>query len=272
MSQSPLRIAHLSLLRTWIELVTFFRTPDQVVFTFLLPAMFTVIFATVFTGDISGPPGTEPVPFPQYFIPGMVAYGILSVTFSNLAMAIAVEQHDGLLRRLSATPLPRAAYFGGKIGLTFTTSVLIVVLILGIGTAFYGVSLPREPGQWATFGAVIFLAAGACSLLGVAYTRLIRSASAAGAAVQPPLLVLMFISGVFLQFAVVPGWLQAIATIFPPKWIAQALRSVFLPEWVAHAEYGTGWETGTALLVLSGWLVGAAVLARLFFRWDRGRG
>lgn len=265
------RLARLGLLRLQVELLTFFRTPDQLFFTFLLPVLFVVVFSTIFSGDIQGPPGEPAVPFPQYFVPGMIASGIVSVTFANLATGIAIEQHEGLLRRLAATPLPRSAYFAGKVALAFVTSVLIVVVILAIGVAAFGVSLPREPATWAVFAAVLVLGAGSCSLLGIAYTRLIRSAGSAPAVVQPPYLVLQFISGVFLQYSVVPGWLQAVASAFPLKWMAQALRSVFLPEWVGRDEYGS-WETGTALLVLAAWFIGAAVLARLSFRWSRGQG
>jgi len=54
----------------------------------------------------------------------------------------------------------------------------------------------------------------ACSLLGIAYTRLIRSSSSAAAIVQPPYLVLQFISGVFLQYSQVPPFLKVIAATF----------------------------------------------------------
>ncbi len=268
----PRRFARLALLRLQVELLTFFRTPDQLFFTFLLPVLFVIVFATIFSGDITGPPGTEPVRIARYFVPGMVAAGVVSVTFANLATGIAVEQHDGLLRRLAATPLPRSVYFAGKVGLAFVTSVLIVAVILVIGVGVYGLELPAGLAKWGVFLAVVFLGAGSCSLLGIAYTRLIRSAGAAAAVVQPPYLVLQFISGVFLQYSIVPGWLQAVASVFPLKWMAQALRGVFLPEWVAAQEYDGSWQTGTALLVLLAWFAAAAVLARLAFRWDRGRG
>ena len=269
---SPARLARLGASRVAIELVGFFRSTDQVFFTFLLPVLFVVVFSTVFSGDLPGPPGRGTVPFAQYFVPGMIAAGVMSAGFAGLAIGIAIEQHDGLLRRLSATPLPRTAYFIGKVGLAITTAVLMVAIILAIGMTFYGVSPPRDAGRWAVFAAVLFLGVGSCSLLGIAYTRLIRSSTAAPAVVQPPYLVLQFISGVFIQYSSVPGWLQAVASVFPLKWMAQGFRYVFLPEWVAAVDYGGSWEIERVLAVLAAWFVGAGLLARLAFRWDRSRG
>lgn len=268
---APGRLARLALERTRIELRQFFRTPEQVFFTFLLPVLFVVIFSTIFSGEIDGPPGAEKVEFAQYFVPGMIATGIVSATFASLAMTVSLEQHEGLLRRLSGTPLPRSAYFAGKIGLALVTSFLEVVLILGIGVVAYGVKLPTEPVKWLVFAAVFFLGIASCSLLGMAYTRLIRTGSSAAAVVQPPYLTLQFISGVFLQYNQVPGFLKAVASIFPLKWMVQGYRYVFLPEWVAQDDYGGGWQVERVFAVLALWFVVSFVLARRFFRWDRGQ-
>lgn len=267
---APGRLVRLSLERTRIELKTFFRTPEQVFFTFLLPVLFVVIFSTIFSGEIDGPPGAPRVEFAQYFVPGMIATGIVSATFASLAMTVSIEQHDGLLRRLSGTPLPRSAYFAGKIGLALVTSALEVVLILGIGVILYGVELPTDPIKWLVFASVFFLGIAGCSLLGIAYTRLIRTGGSAPAIVQPPYLILQFISGVFLQYSEVPAGLKMVAAIFPLKWMVQGLRYVFLPEWVAQDDYGGGWQIEQVFLVLAIWLLASFLLAKTFFRWNRG--
>ncbi len=43
------------------------------------------------------------------------------------------------------------------------------------------------------------------------------------------MLLLQFISGVYINFAALPEWLQNVASVFPLKWLAQGFRSVFLP-------------------------------------------
>jgi ABC-2 type transport system permease protein len=267
--KSPGRLLRLSVARTRIELKTFFRTPEQVFFTFLLPVLFVVIFSTIFSGEIDGPPGAEKVEFAQYFVPGMIASGIVSATFASLAMTVSIEQHDGLLRRLSGTPLPRSAYFGGKIGLALVTSMMEVILILGIGVTLFGVEVPTDPMKWFAFAGVFVLSIATCSLLGIAYTRIIRTGGSASAIVQPPYLILQFISGVFLQYSQVPGGLKIVASIFPLKWMAQGFRYTFLPEWIERDDYGGGWQIEKVLLVLAGWFVLSFLLAKYFFRWNR---
>jgi ABC-2 type transport system permease protein len=268
---APGRLVRLSIERTRIELRQFFRTPEQVFFTFLLPVLFVVIFSTIFSDEVDGPPGEPKVQFAQYFVPGMIATGIVSATFASLAMTVSLEQHEGLLRRLSGTPLPRSAYFAGKIGLALVTSALEVVLILGIGVIAYGVKLPTEATKWLVFAGVFFLGVASCSLLGIAYTRLVRTGSSAPAVVQPPYLILQFISGVFLQYNQVPGFLQAVASLFPLKWMVQGYRYVFLPEWVAQDDYGGGWHVEQVFAVLAVWFVASFLLARVFFKWNRGQ-
>ena len=126
--------------------------------------------------------------------------------------------------------------------------------------------------KWLAFGGVFFFGVAACSLLGIAYTRLIKSSSAAAAVVQPPYLVLQFISGVFLQYSQVPSFLQFVTSLFPLKWMVQGYRYVFLPEWVAQDDYGGGWQVERVYLVLTAWFIASFIGARIWFRWDRGRG
>ena len=265
-------IMRLSWSRAAIELKQFFRQSDAVFFSFLLPVLLVLIFSTVFGDEeIVGPPGTTPVPFPQYFLPGMIAAGIMSTTFASLASGIALEQHEGLLKRLAGTPLPKTAYFAGKVSLALVTSAMQTAVIIGLGLAFFGMSLPDELFAYVLFAWAFLLGVAACSLLGIAYTRLIRNASAAAATVQPPFLTLQFISGVFFVYSQIPGWLQIVAAVFPLKWMAQAFRQVFLPEWIAAHDYGGSWQTSEIAAVLLAWALASMVIARLTFRWDPGR-
>jgi ABC-2 type transport system permease protein len=271
-ARKPPSIVRLSYSRSAIELKQFFRQSDAVVFTFLLPVMFVVIFSTVFGAEkIEGPPGTEPVPFSQYFVAGMIAAGIMSTTFASLATSISLEQQEGVLKRLAGTPLPKSAYFAGKIALALVTSAAQTVIIVALGLAFFGISLPEDPSLYILFGWAFLLGVTASSLLGIAYTRLIRNASAGAAVVQPPFLVLQFISGVFFIYSGIPGWLQVVASVFPLKWMVQAFRQVFLPDWIAVDDYGGSWQTTEVAFVLLGWAVASLVIARLTFRWDPGK-
>lgn len=256
----------LGLSRGRLETLQFFRQRDAFVFTFLLPVMFVVVFSTVFHGEVA--PGSG-VDFRQVFIPGMIASGLLSVSFQSMAIGIAMERDDGTLKRLAGTPMPRAAYFIGKVVVVALTAIGEIAILLTIGTVFYGLNLPTTAARWFTFAWVSVLGVVACTLLGIAYSSLARSGKTASAVVTPPVLLLQFISGVFFAFNNLPHWLQTFASFFPLKWMTQGMRSVFLPDSFTRYEMAGTWEHGRIALWLVVWSVIGAVLCLRTFRWRK---
>jgi len=259
----------MALSRAQIELTAFFRDPQAALFTFLLPIMLLVVFSAVFTGVVLGPRGEPPLPFRQYFAAGMLASGIVSASFTTVAISVAIEQHDGTLKRLAGTPLPKGAYFAGKVLAATVLAFLASGLMLAVGVLAYGLDLPATAGQWLALVWVPVLGIASCCLLGLAYTRVVRTAKGAAPVVIAPFLLLQFTSGVFFVFTDLPRWMQRLAALFPLKWVAQGLRYALLPDWVAANEPAHQWELGRVAAVLVAWLVAGAAVARLTFRWDR---
>ncbi len=257
-------VAGLSFGRAALELKTFFRRREAVVFTFALPVILLVIFGSIFHGTVDH----TGVSFRQYFTAGIIASGIMSVTFVNLGIGIAMERDDGTLKRLAGTPIPKAAYFAGKALSGLVISVVEVVILLAIGVGLYGLKLPTTPERWLTFGWVFLLGVASCTLLGIAASAVPRSARSAAAVLNLPYLVLQFISGVYFPFNSLPKAMQDVAAIFPLKWMCQGLRSVFLPDRMLIAEPAHSWELGKVALVLVAWLVGSLILCLRTFRWQ----
>jgi ABC-2 type transport system permease protein len=262
-------LPRLAVSRAEVELKGFFRDSQAALFTFILPVMLLVVFSAVFTGVVFGPPGEAPLPFRQYFAAGMMASGIVSASFTTVAISVAIEQHDGTLKRLAGTPLPKAAYFAGKVMAATVLAFLASGLMLAIGVVVYDLDLPTTPGRWLALVWVPVLGIAACCLLGLAFTRAVRTAKGAAPVVMFPFLLLQFTSGVFFVFTDLPEWMQRLAALFPLKWVAQGLRYALLPDWVGTNEPAHSWEVGRIVLVLLAWLVAGAVLALLTFRWDR---
>lgn len=246
-----------------LELKSFFRSREAVVFTFAFPIMLLLLFGSIFGGTVAG----TDVSYKQVLVSGVIAAGIMSVSFSTLAISIAMERHDGTIKRLAGTPMPKSAYFIGKIILTMTTSVAETALLLVIGTLLFGLQLPTDAGRWFTFGWVFLLGVTACSLIGIAYSRLPRTAKSAPAIVNPPFIVLQFISGVWVLESQLPAGLRAIAALFPLKWMAQGFRSVFLPDSFAAVEPAGSWQHPLTFAILAAWVVGGFVLCAFTFRW-----
>lgn len=250
--------------RIGIELKQFFRDRESAVFNFLLPMILLVIFGSVFGGQELGDSG---ITFAQYFVAGMIASGILYTSFQNLAISIPMEREDGTLKRLQGTPMPRSAYFIGKIGMVFVAYIAQVTILIAVGVIFYGIDLPTTPLAIFTFIWVSVLGLIAWTLLGIAYSVVPKQGKGAAALVSPIVLVLQFTSGVFFVFSDLPQWMQTFASLFPLKWLTQAMRSVFLPDTAAAMEVAGSFELGMTAVVLVIWIGIGAVLATVFFRW-----
>ena len=260
-------LARVFRVRAGVELKEFFRQRESVVFTLMFPVILLVVFGAVLNYEIGGG-----VSFTQYFMAGVIAAGILGASLQNMAIGIATERSDGTLKHLAGTPMPKAAYFIGKVVQVLAVTVATIVILLVVGTVLYGIDLPSGT-QWLTFAWVALLGSAACTLLGIAVSSLPKNGRSASAMVTPFALVLQFISGVFFRFDQIPTWMQSIASVFPLKWMAQGLRSVFLPDALAAQEPAGSWELGRVALVLAVWVAVGLVLCVRTFRWrDRADG
>ena len=250
--------------RTLLELKMFSREKEAVFFGFLLPVLLLTLFSVIFSAGFED--NEAGMTAGWYFLPGMIAAGVVLTSFQTMALSVASERDDGSLKRLRATPMPPVAYFLGKVGLVAVTSVLQLALLLLVARFVFDVPMPGTAGRWLTLLGVFVLGLFGGALLGTAYSSLSSSRSI-GAVVIGPLLVLQFISGVYIGWDTVPEWLRQVAAVFPLKWIAQGMRSVFYPDSFATLEMAGSWETGRTLLVLAVWALAGLFLCVRTFRW-----
>ncbi|MEH1013916.1 ABC transporter permease [Micromonospora sp. CPCC 206060] len=249
-----------------LEIRQFLRSRESVVFTMGFPIIMILIFAAIFDDEIS--PG---VSYTQYFITGMIATGLMTVSFQNLGIWIPIERDRGVLKRLRGTPMPKWVYFAGKVIMVVAIGIAETALLLAVSVALFDLQLPGTAGKWFTFAWVSVLGVTACTLCGIAISSLARTARSGSAVVTPVALVLQFISGVFFVFTDLPSWMQQVAALFPLKWMCQGLRSVFLPDAFGAQEPGGAFELGRVALVLAAWCVIGLLLCLGTFRWTTRR-
>lgn len=111
------------------ELRCFFRSRESLLFTLMFPVMLLVLFGAIFGGNTA----INGVKYAQVLMAGIMASGLASVTFVNLAISIATERDAGDLKRLLATPMPKSAYFIGKFVQVLVTMLVEFALILAVG-------------------------------------------------------------------------------------------------------------------------------------------
>jgi len=241
------------------EQKSYWRNPASAFFSFAFPILFLVIFATLNASahlpDLGG------ISYNQYYVPGIVAFGLMSACYTNLSTTIAIRRDAGILKRLRSTPLPPWAMFAGMVGNSVVVSVILAILVSAVGMLFYGVSAPH--GIPALLVALALGAACFCAL-GVAVSTLIPNADAAPAVVNFVFFPLVFISGTF--YPVLKGSvLERIANVFP---LVHFTRSVFAP----FDPHATGARFASHdLLIVAVWAVAAAIVGVRRFRWEPSR-
>jgi ABC-2 type transport system permease protein len=260
-----LPVLRIGLSRGVMETRQFFRARDSVIFMFALPILFMLVFGAIFGGQPMGPDHT----YSQALAPALMAFSILSTGMVSIGFWIAIDRENGTLRRLATTPMPRAAYFVGKVVMMLVVGLISLSLLLAVGVLLYGVKLPAAAGQWWTIGWVTLLGFAVLGVLGVAMSSLVSHARSAAAVMNLPALTLAFISGIFIRHTELPTWMYELASLFPVRWIAQGLRSGFLPDSFAAFEPAGSWQHGRILVVLSAWLLIGIVLCATTFRWKR---
>ncbi|HXR22919.1 MAG TPA: ABC transporter permease [Acidimicrobiales bacterium] len=262
--RSPARaFVSAAIARSHVEILQFFRSSEAVVFTVALPLVLLALLASIFSGFVHG----TTVRYSQVYTAGLLAGGLASTSFLSLAVSIATERENGALKRLAGTPMPRTAYFVGKAVLVLVLCSMEAAALLIFGHFAYNVAFPSTLERWWTFIWVTFLGATALSLLGIAMSSLPRSSRSAAPVANLPLLVLEFISGVFVPFTSLSHGLYNFAGLFPLKWIAEGYRSALLPSYFQVVEPSHVWDRGEMALVMAVWVVIGLVVSARTFRW-----
>jgi ABC-2 type transport system permease protein len=243
------------------EQKAFWRNPTSAIFTFAFPLLFLVIFATINSGQKIDARGG--VSYVSFFVPGILAFGLLSACYTNLAIRMTISRDFGILKRVRGTPIPSWVYLAGQFGSSILITVVLVALTTLLGVVAYGVSIRAEtiPAVLVTLalGAICFCA------LGLAVSGLCPNSDAAPAIVNFSIFPLLFISGIFFPLDTAPDWLKTLAEIFPIQHLANALQFAFDPR-----TRGLGFA-GEDLIILGVWTVAGVFLALRFFRWESTR-
>jgi ABC-2 type transport system permease protein len=239
---------------------TYWRNRGRGIFTFVFPLMFLVIFASINKGARLHSLGG--IPYDDFFVPGILAYGIIATTYVNMAIGTTILREQGVLKRMHGTPLPRWAHIAARIGSTVLIVGAITLVTLLLGVTAYGVHVRAAtlPGLMLTLA----LGTAAFTTLGIGITRLIPNAEAAPVIVNLTVLPLTFISGVWFPPTGLPGALNEVAKAFPVRPLADGLQHAFNP----HTT-GAGFN-GTDVRALAIWTVVGIFLMLRFLRQPQG--
>jgi ABC-2 type transport system permease protein len=176
---------------------------------------------------------------------GAVIWAYLGIIFEILTETVAWERWEGTIEYTFMAPLARPVHLFGMGLFAIVYGVVRAVLLFGVVAAFFGLHLPN-----ADYGAaLVLLVVASISFIGIGMMTAVlplispEKGTQLGFVAQGLLLV---VSGVYYPVSVLPGWMQAIATISPATYALRGCRAAILE----GAGLGDMWTEIWALLVI----------------------
>jgi len=227
------------------------RNGEQLLLTMIIPAVLLLLFSTVDVVD------TGPGRRVDFLAPGAIALAVMATAFTGQAIGTGFDRRYGVLKRLGASPLPRAGLMAAKAAAVLATIALQLVLLTAIALAL-GWS-PRG-GAGGALAAVLLVALGtaAFSGLGLLMAGTLR-AEATLAAANLVFVLLLVAGGVLVPLEKFPDGARAVLEVLPVAALSDGLRDVL--------QDGGGMPWGD-LGLLAGWAVLGLAAAARFFRWE----
>jgi ABC-2 type transport system permease protein len=198
----------------------------------------------------------EGIPFPVYYLTGMVAWGTMNAVSSGGAI-IALERAVGWTRQLRITPLPVSAYMATKIATGYVMA-LTTIIVLYIAALSIPVHLAAQ--GWLLMTGLILIGLVPFAALGIFLGHSLTPETM-GPALGGISAIFALLGGAWYPLST-SGTLYNIVRLLPSYWLVQAGRAGLTHQaWPLE-----GW------LVLIVWTAGLSWLAMRAYRRDTGKG
>ena len=192
--------------------------------------------------------------FSSYF-PVFIALALGMIGLISLPGHLAEYRQQGILRRLSTTPVPPAWMLAAQVVINLALAVLALGILVVAGLAGFGLGAPGQPGG---FALALVLTIAATFAIGLWIAAIARSTNYAALIGNLMFYPMLFFAGLFFPRQEMPAVLRDIGNWTPLGASVQALqdsmRGVF--------------PSASLLLALAAWAVVFGVLAVRFFRWE----
>lgn len=255
-----LRAARLGLRRGFIEMGQSLTNRADQVWLVTVNAAFVAVLFFQRDSDLSG----TGFSLALATLPGLIGMNVAAGGWMGTAQMLAVEREDGTLLRSKSTPNGMLGYLVARVTLATLNTLLGLVIFVAAGLFLVpGVADVPLTG-WVMLLAVFLLGMVATMPWGAIVGALVKSSGAGFGLSFLPMVVLIAISGIFYPITAMPGWVQAVALVFPVYWLGAGMRDALLPEAAGAAELGGEFHTWESFGVLGLWaVVGVAIAPRV---------
>lgn len=220
------------------------RHGEQVLLTLLIPLALLIGLSLLDILPASQLGSTSKV---DWITPRILALAVMSSAFTGQAIALGFDRRYGVLKRLSATALPRWLLVAGRL-IAALVVVLLQSVVIGVVAAFLGWS----PSVSGLASAVLLLVLGtlAFGALGVLLGGALR-AEAVLALANIVWFVLLLAGGILLAPSALPPGLAVVVELLPSGALAEGMRAALV-----DGSFALG-----PMVVLVVWAVAAGALA-----------
>jgi ABC-2 type transport system permease protein len=235
--------------QTALEVRMVLRNGEQLLLTVVIPVLVLTVFGSVEVLDLGNRSARV-----DFLVPGVIALAVMSTAFTGLAIGTGFERRYGALKRLGATPLPRAALLAAK-GLSVLVIEALQIVLLGTVALLLGWQ-PR--GSWAAVLLLVLAGTAAFSSLALLMAGTLR-AEATLAAANLVYLLLLVSGGIAVPLDRFPDGARPLLEALPAGALSEGLRVV-----LRDGDALPWWSVG----VLALWAAVGGVLAARTFRWE----
>jgi hypothetical protein len=227
-----------------------FRSPQALVYGYLVPFFFLIAFGSIFR--------TVPPLFRE--MGQLLTITTLGGACFGMPTAMVAERERGVWRRYRLLP-------AGTIGFIFSTMLARFVLVasaalmqIALAKLIYRTPMPQHPLQLPiAFGFVSFAFLG----MGLVIAMLAENVPAVQALGQAIFLPMIIIGGVGVPLKALPIWAQHFAGFLPGRYAVEAIQACVNGNGLGAARFDLG-----ALLVIG---LAALLAGTKLFRWDVGQ-
>jgi ABC-2 type transport system permease protein len=220
--------------------------------------LFSLVFPVVLYVLVAGPNRDQTlqgIPFPTYYMAGMVSWGTMTAVVAGGAR-IAAERSIGWNRQLRVSPLQMRTYFLTKLASGYLVAMVSIAVLYVAGVAF---DVRLSADEWAQMTVLILIGLIPFAVLGILLGHLL-TVDSMGPALGGVTSLFALLGGAWGPTAT-GGWLLQLVKCLPSYWLVQAGKTAY---------GGDSWPL-QAWIVLVVWTVGLSVLAVWVYRRDTGR-
>jgi ABC-2 type transport system permease protein len=176
---------------------------------------------------------------------GAVIWSYLGIVFEILTETVAWERWEGTIEYTFMAPLSRAVHLLGMGAFAVLYGVIRTAALFAVVALFFGLEFPH-----AAFGtALVLLAVASLSFVGIGMATAVLPLISPEKGAQLGFIaqgLLLVVSGVYYPVDVMPGWMQALATLSPATYALEGIRAAVLD----GAALGAVWDELWPLLAL----------------------